>query len=430
MVIYAEKTRHWWEHGGAGGLRRGDRRWRPSPRFRPSGRIAQVLGRTGINVMTRLMGLILAAMAVELLADGLVKLFPVLASHAGALSRSHAMRPDEPVLRLHHRRRRHRRLPAGQPAQRRPGAAACCWSRPAAATTTTGSTSRWATCTASATRAPTGCTSPSPTPGLNGRKLRYPRGKVLGGCSSINGMIYMRGQARDYDHWAAADRRRRLALGRTACPTSSATKTTGAAPHARRLRPTAPAANGASRSSACAGTILDAFARRGAAGRHPGHRRLQPRRQRRRGLLRGQPARAACAGTRPRPSCARRRRGPTCRCGPARRSRACCSSAAPTARCAAPASRCGRPPAARRAALRARARGGAGRRRGRHAADPAAVGHRRRRAAAAARHRGRSTSCPASARTCRTTCRSAPCSRCEGVKTLNTHGQLAVGQGR
>jgi choline dehydrogenase len=40
--------------------------------------------------------------------------------------------------------------------------------------------------------------------GLNGRQLRYPRGKVLGGCSSINGMIYMRGQARDYDHWAAA----------------------------------------------------------------------------------------------------------------------------------------------------------------------------------------------------------------------------------
>ncbi|CAN7776995.1 GMC family oxidoreductase N-terminal domain-containing protein [Variovorax sp. LjRoot84] len=39
-------------------------------------------------------------------------------------------------------------------------------------------------------------------PGLNGRQLRYPRGKALGGCSSINGMIYMRGQARDYDHWA------------------------------------------------------------------------------------------------------------------------------------------------------------------------------------------------------------------------------------
>ena len=38
--------------------------------------------------------------------------------------------------------------------------------------------------------------------GLNGRSLLYPRGKTLGGCSSINGMIYMRGQARDYDHWA------------------------------------------------------------------------------------------------------------------------------------------------------------------------------------------------------------------------------------
>lgn len=38
-------------------------------------------------------------------------------------------------------------------------------------------------------------------PGLNGRSLAYPRGKVLGGCSSINGMIYMRGQARDYDQW-------------------------------------------------------------------------------------------------------------------------------------------------------------------------------------------------------------------------------------
>jgi choline dehydrogenase len=45
--------------------------------------------------------------------------------------------------------------------------------------------------------------STEPDPGLNGRSLRYPRGKVLGGCSSINGMIYMRGQARDYAQWAA-----------------------------------------------------------------------------------------------------------------------------------------------------------------------------------------------------------------------------------
>ena len=40
-------------------------------------------------------------------------------------------------------------------------------------------------------------------PGLNGRSLLYPRGRTLGGSSSINGMIYMRGQKRDYDEWAA-----------------------------------------------------------------------------------------------------------------------------------------------------------------------------------------------------------------------------------
>ena len=79
MVIYAEKTRSFMEHAvlvGYGvviGLA-------TYAAFAASGRIARVLGRTGINVMTRLMGLILAAMAVELLADGLVKLFPILAS--------------------------------------------------------------------------------------------------------------------------------------------------------------------------------------------------------------------------------------------------------------------------------------------------------------------------------------------------------------
>ena len=44
-----------------------------------------------------------------------------------------------------------------------------------------------------------------PAAGLNGRSLRYPRGKVLGGSSSINGMIYMRGQSRDYDGWGRGD---------------------------------------------------------------------------------------------------------------------------------------------------------------------------------------------------------------------------------
>lgn len=47
------------------------------------------------------------------------------------------------------------------------------------------------------------CYSTAPDPGLNGRSLRYPRGCVLGGSSAINGMIYMRGQAADYDGWAA-----------------------------------------------------------------------------------------------------------------------------------------------------------------------------------------------------------------------------------
>ncbi len=83
MVIYAEKSRHWWElavfvgYGLAIGLI-------TFVVLSASGRIAKVIGRTGINVMTRLMGLILAAMAVELLADGLTKLFPVLASQVGA----------------------------------------------------------------------------------------------------------------------------------------------------------------------------------------------------------------------------------------------------------------------------------------------------------------------------------------------------------
>lgn len=41
-----------------------------------------------------------------------------------------------------------------------------------------------------------------PEPGLGGRSLVTPRGKVIGGSSSINGMVYVRGHARDYDHWA------------------------------------------------------------------------------------------------------------------------------------------------------------------------------------------------------------------------------------
>jgi choline dehydrogenase len=46
------------------------------------------------------------------------------------------------------------------------------------------------------------CFETEPEAGLNGRSIGYARGKVLGGCSSINAMIYMRGQQSDYDHWA------------------------------------------------------------------------------------------------------------------------------------------------------------------------------------------------------------------------------------
>jgi len=46
------------------------------------------------------------------------------------------------------------------------------------------------------------CYSTEPDPGLNGRSLKWPRGKVLGGSSSINGLLYVRGQREDYDRWA------------------------------------------------------------------------------------------------------------------------------------------------------------------------------------------------------------------------------------
>ncbi|KNZ31257.1 MAG: membrane protein [Methylibium sp. NZG] len=79
MIIYADKTRHWWEQAilVGYGVVIGLSVWAA---FSLSGRIAKVLGKTGINVMTRLMGLILAALAVEVMSDGLVKLFPILAS--------------------------------------------------------------------------------------------------------------------------------------------------------------------------------------------------------------------------------------------------------------------------------------------------------------------------------------------------------------
>ena len=77
VVIYAEKTKHVWELGVlvGYGLVIGLATWLA---LSAAGRIGRFMGQTGINVMTRLMGLILAAIAVEVMSDGLVKLFPAL----------------------------------------------------------------------------------------------------------------------------------------------------------------------------------------------------------------------------------------------------------------------------------------------------------------------------------------------------------------
>ncbi|WP_440589363.1 MarC family protein [Pseudacidovorax intermedius] len=77
MVIYAEKVTHWWQMlvlVGYGAVVAGA----TLLALLMAEPIARVLGKTGINVMTRLMGLILAALAVEVMADGLGKLFPIL----------------------------------------------------------------------------------------------------------------------------------------------------------------------------------------------------------------------------------------------------------------------------------------------------------------------------------------------------------------
>ena len=77
VVIYAEKTRHVWELGVlvGYGLIIGIATWLA---LSTAGRVGRFMGQTGINVMTRLMGLILAAIAVEVMSDGLLKLFPAL----------------------------------------------------------------------------------------------------------------------------------------------------------------------------------------------------------------------------------------------------------------------------------------------------------------------------------------------------------------
>ena len=154
--------------------------------------------------------------------------------------------------------------------------------------------------------------------GLNGRSLRYPRGKTLGGCSSINGMIYMRGQARDYDQ-----------LGRSS-PATTPGRWDNCLPALQEARGLLQGRRRAARRG-----------RRMAGGEAApalGHPRRLRRRPRRRPAFRTartstaattrawatsrSTRRTAGAGTPPRPSCARpAMAAPTSRCGPARRCR-------------------------------------------------------------------------------------------------------------
>ncbi|WP_298292569.1 MarC family protein [Thiomonas sp.] len=77
VIIYASKTQHWWQHAvliGYGVIIAAA----AALSFLAAEPIARFLGKTGINVMTRLMGLILSALSVEMMSDGLLKLFPGL----------------------------------------------------------------------------------------------------------------------------------------------------------------------------------------------------------------------------------------------------------------------------------------------------------------------------------------------------------------
>ncbi len=211
-------------------------------------------------------------------------------------------------------------------------------------------------------------------PGLNGRALNYPRGKVLGGCSAINGMIYMRGQAADYDHW------RQLGNPGWAWDDVLPLFKRSEDHWEGATSSTVPAANGGSRHRGCAGTSSTPSATRPSSAASPRPTTSTAATTRAAATSRSRSA-AASAGPRPRRSCARRAAGRTSPCSPAPRPSACCSTAtaAPASRSAAAAAARSRRPA-REVVLAAGAIGSP------HAA--AALGHRPRRGAAGAGHRG------------------------------------------
>ncbi len=234
-------------------------------------------------------------------------------------------------------------------------------------------------------------------PGLNGRSLNYPRGRVLGGCSSINGMIYMRGQARDYDLW------RQMGCPGWAwddvLPYFKKHEDQRALDPVRFRRPARAGRRMAHRDGAHSVGHPRRLPRCRGAGRHSQGQRLQSRQQRRLRLFPRQseirhPLEHDQGVSAPRA----RPHEP--------RGRDACHGRPPDARWA-PRHRPDVPAGADKAQRRCAARSRAGRRRYRLAADPSAVGHRSGRVAAASTASMFATSCPASARTCRTICRCA-----------------------